>query len=90
MKKIWVSFDHQALKDTLDDKFEMESEEFQQKWDQVSAESVKNLSLTSIAAVETYESKLQFRKVYIIASGQDESEIKIYGYCRYVCSLKVR
>ena len=75
-----------ALKETLDDKFELESEEFQQKWDQVSAESVKNLTINSIIAVETYEAKLQFRKVFSIASGQDETEIKIYSYCRYVAS----
>lgn len=85
MTRIRVLFDLLlALRDTLDNKFELESEEFQKKWDEVSAESLKTLKMSTLGETETYELKLLGRKVYCIASGEDETEVKLYGYSRYV------
>jgi len=62
----------------------MESDAFQLKWEQIPTESKMDGHISTLASVESYEAKMLQRRLFNMASGEDETEVKFYNYCRYV------
>ena len=71
--------------DTLDTYFEMESDDYQIRWDKIATDSTKTARLASIKPLEVYEGMLKRRRLHTMAVGEDSTEGKIYSYGRYVC-----
>ena len=74
------------MKETLDEAFSLEPDAFQTKWESIGTECKKEVVAGTLESVEEYEQRMQERRQFSIASGQDENEIKLYCYSRYVRS----
>ena len=63
---------------------------YQLKWDKMNLEASKNVQLSNLQSIEKYETNLQHRKLHSMAAGQDDSEIKIYSFARYVMTVVIQ